>query len=170
MFAKAHPLPPTTARRLLAVLLSLSLYGCAAGPDFVPPTADAPEDWSSWRSVDAALRALPNEGDSLSSQLPADWWLVFDDQVLNDLQQRALSASPDLQTAALHFAQARVQRSTVAAQRGVDVGVSAGVSRQRQSEYGAGTRMLDLISSDRALAELLSEPFNLYQSGFDASW
>jgi outer membrane protein TolC len=76
-----------------------------------------------------------------------------------------------LQTAALHFAQARAQRSTVEAQRGPQVNANGGAIRQRQSEYGASTRMIDAIGGDRStLAQVLSEPFTLYQIGFDASW
>lgn len=162
------PTAPTMTRPiLLAIVLTLALTGCATGPAYDKPAAQAPDDWTTWRSGDESLR-IPVEA---SQALPAPWWLAFNDPVLDQLQQRAIEASPDLRTAALHFAQARVQRSTTAAQRGPDVGVSGGVSRQRQSEYGAGTRMLDALGGDRArLAEHLSEPFTLYQAGFDASW
>src|SRR5690606_21338820 len=88
------------------------------------------------------------------------------------LLARAREASPDLRTAALRFAQSRVQRQTAAAQRGPRVDASAGVSRQRQSEYGAGTRMLDAIAPNNReqLVSVLSDPFTLHQAGFDASW
>jgi len=152
---------------LACCALVLALAGCAAGPDFVRPTPAAPDDWTSWRSADDSLRTLTGTGQAL----PAQWWQVFGDPLLDRLEQRAFAASPDLQTAALHFAQSRMQRSTVAAQRGPEVGVSGGVNRQRQSEYGAGTRMADAIGGDReTLAKVLSEPFTLYQAGFDASW
>ena len=103
--------------------------------------------------------------------MPSQWWLAFGDPVLNQLQQRAVAASPDLRTAALRYAQARVQRGVVAAQRAPEIDASGGITRQRQSEYGAGTRMIDAIGGDReTLAKALSEPFTLYQAGFDASW
>ena len=53
--------------------------------------------------------------------------------VLNQLQQRAVAASPDLRTAALRYAQARVQRGVVAAQRAPEIDASGGITRQRQS-------------------------------------
>jgi NodT family efflux transporter outer membrane factor (OMF) lipoprotein len=153
---------------LAAGVLALALAGCAVGPDFVRPAPAAPDDWTSWRSADDSLR-MPVGGEQ---PLPEHWWRAFGDPLLNRLQERALDASPDLRTAALRLAQARVQRSTVAAQQGPEVGVSGSVNRQRQSEYGAGTRMIDAIGvDDRAtLAKILSEPFTLYQAGFDASW
>ena len=153
--------------RLAMCLLALALAGCAVGPDFVKPTPATPDDWTSWRSADDALRMpVGNE-----QTLPADWWRAFGDPTLDQLAQRAFEASPDLQTAALRFAQARAQRSTVEAQRGPQVDASGGAVRQRQSEYGAGTRMIDAIGGDRStLAQVLSEPFTFYQIGFDASW
>jgi outer membrane protein TolC len=149
-----------------ALALALALTGCAVGPDFVRPTPAAPDDWTSWRSGDASLR-IPGEA---TQALPAIWWQAFDDATLNALQRRAFAASPDLQTAALHFAQARAQRSTVAAQRGPEVNASGSATRQRQSESGASTRMLGIRGADPRLTELLAEPFTLYQAGFDASW
>ena len=160
-----HPRHFGLAASVLA--LTLALAGCAVGPDFVRPTPAAPDDWTSWRSAHASLRTPVGT----EKPWPSPWWQTFNDPVLDGLVQRALASSPDLQTAALHFAQARVQRSTTAAQRGPEVGVSAGANRQRQSEYGAGTRIIDAIGSDRAgLVNILSEPFTLYQAGFDASW
>lgn len=153
--------------RLGVCLLALALAGCAVGPEFVKPTPAAPDDWTSWRSYDNALHTPVGT----EQALPADWWRAFGDPTLDRLARRAFEASPDLQTAALHFAQARAQRSTVEAQRGPQVNASGGAIRQRQSEYGASTRMIDAIGGDRStLAQVLSEPFTLYQIGFDASW
>lgn len=152
---------------LTACALAFALAGCAVGPDFTRPETAAPDDWNSWRSADDALRAPL----AATPALPSQWWLAFGDPVLNQLQQRAVAASPDLRTAALRYAQARVQRGVVAAQRAPEIDASGGITRQRQSEYGAGTRMIDAIGGDReTLAKALSEPFTLYQAGFDASW
>ena len=88
--------------------------------------------------------------------------------VLNQLQQRAVAASPDLRTAAALCAGAGPAASS---QRAPEIDASGGITRQRQSEYGAGTRMIDAIGGDRETpAKALSEPFTLYQAGFDASW
>lgn len=152
--------------RLAPLVIALMLAGCAAvGPDHQPPQAAAPDDWTSWRSADASLRDV-----SATSGLFATWWQAFGDPVLDVLQQRAAASSPDLQTAALHFAQARAQRSTVAAQRGPNVSVGAGATRQAQSEHGASTRMIGVMGASPSVTELLAAPFTLYQAGFDASW
>ena len=145
------------------------LSGCSAvGPDFQAPEVQSPTSWHDRPSADAALAA------PLSSNLPLsqDWWKAFHDPVLDTLQQRAAQASPDLQTAALRLAQSRVQRSTVAAQRGPQVNANAAATRQRQSEYSAGTRLVDAVAPGNRddLVSVLSDPFALYQAGFDASW
>jgi NodT family efflux transporter outer membrane factor (OMF) lipoprotein len=148
--------------------IALTLNGCASGaPQYVKPEPPAPADWTTWRSGDDAVRGSVPAAEAL----PENWWDAFGDPVLNQLQDRAVKVSPDLQTAALHFAQARVQRQTVSAQRGPQVNVTAGASAVRQSEFGAGIRIIDAIGADRdRIVPLIAEPYGFYQAGFDASW
>lgn len=151
-------------------VLAAALAGCAVGPDFHAPAAPHPDDWTRWRSGDASLIAQTGAADAA---LPAEWWRAFGDPVLDRLQERAVAASPDLRTAALRFAQARAQRDATAAQRGPTVDLNGGMTRQRQSEYAAGTRMLDAVGGGAnrdELAEFLAEPHTVRQAGFDASW
>ncbi|MEJ2409352.1 MAG: efflux transporter outer membrane subunit [Novosphingobium sp.] len=144
-----------------------SLAGCTMGPNFVPPQPTAPGDWSSWRSGDSSLIAPVGTDETI----PSNWWTLFGDPVLDGLEREALAASPDLETAALHYAQARVQLEGAGAGGRPQVNVGADVVRNRQSEHGASTRLFDVIGSDRsALAKYLAEPFTLYQGGFDAAW
>ncbi|WP_432239552.1 efflux transporter outer membrane subunit [Herbaspirillum robiniae] len=152
---------------LLPCALALALQsGCAVGPDFVPPTASAPENWTSWRSSDDSLK-MP----VLSEKMPANWWEIFGDPILDRIQSHALESSPDIHTAALRYAQARTQRIGIEALSSPAVNLTGGVIRQRQSEYGAGTRLIDALGGSREkLASSLAEPFTLYQAGFDASW
>lgn len=161
-------LAPSRSRLGVGLLvLMLALAGCATGLDFVKPAPAAPDDWTNWRSGDDSLRGAS----ATAPALPSRWWLALGDPVLDRLQERAITGSPDIATALLRYRQARVKATTVAAQRGPDVSVGGNATRQRQSQYGAGTRMVDAIGGDRArLAEVLSEPFTLHLAGFDASW
>ena len=167
-----HEIPraPVAPRRLALApcLVAIVVAGCTVGPDFVKPTPAAPDDWTAWHSGDESLKMPPGAGESLRP----DWWRTFGDPVLDRLEQRAFEASPDLQTATLHFAQARVQRNVVAGERAPQVDLNGAVIRQRQSENGAGSRVLRAIAGDKAqpFIDLVSEPFTLYQAGFDASW
>src|SRR3546814_763430 len=111
------------------------------------------------------MRISDWSSDVCSSDLP----------VLDELQARAVSGSPDLRTAALHVAQARIQRGATEAQGLPQVNAGATVTRQRQSENGASSRLLDVVSGSSgsdsdALSKLLAEPFTLYQGGLDVSW
>ncbi|NID14724.1 efflux transporter outer membrane subunit [Luteibacter yeojuensis] len=148
-----------------------ALAGCAVGPDFERPRASAPTDWSSARGGDASLHdpALV-ASDARSSDA---WWKAFGDPVLDQLEAQAAAANPDLGTAALRFAQSREQRRATAAQRGPRVDVDATAQRQRPSENGTTSRTIDVLApAERRdeLVRLLSQPFNDYQAGFDASW
>lgn len=154
-------------RTFLALALGMSpIAGCTVGPDFVAPQTTAPGDWSSWHSGDGLLVSGVDGG-----AMPADWWTLFGDPVLDRLVQQALAASPDVETAALHYAQARVQLEGAGTARLPQVDAKADVSRNRLSEFGASTRLFDALGTDRdTLAKLLSQPYTLYRGGFDASW
>lgn len=160
--------PATTS--MLTCLAALGiLSGCnAVGPDFKAPEVQSATSWNTLSSADATL-AAPLQSDA---PLRHDWWKAFNDPVLDMLQQRAAQASPALQTTALRLAQSRVQRSTATAQRGPQVNANAAATRQRQSEYSAGTRLVDAVAPGNRdeLVSVLSDPFALYQAGFDASW
>jgi outer membrane protein TolC len=159
---------------LLSVVLSgmaVLLAGCAAvGPEFKAPTPDAPPDFAAWHGGAADLADAARTAPAASAAPRG--WAMFGDPVLDGLLQRALVANPDLQTAALRFAQSRVQRGIVDSQQGVQVGASAAATRLRASESGETSRMLDAINppNRQDLVQFLSEPHNFYQAGFDASW
>jgi len=147
-------------------LLCAALAACtAAGPDYHAPQAAAPQQWSEWHGGAAELSdtGLPD------SEKPA--FARFSDPVLASLLAQA-GANLDVKTATLRFAQSRKQRDLAASQQGPQFGVHAGATRQRQSETGAATRMADALApgSRNALVAVLSDPFTVYQAGFDASW
>jgi len=154
-----------------ALALALALTGCNAGPDYRAPEVDAPADFSAAHGGAPELAALQQPQ---SAPEAADQWRVFSDPVLDELQRRALLSSPDLQSAALRLAQSRAQRAIAGSQRGPQLDFNAGVSRQNQSETGAGNRVINAIAppgAERdALIKTVSQPFDLYQVGFDASW
>ena len=149
-------------------VIALVMAGCASGaPKYVKPEPPAPPDWMTWRSGDASLHEPLETGETL----PENWWAAFSDPVLDELQRLAVQASPDLKTAALHFAQARVQRQTVSPQHGVQGNLYASATGRRESELGAGVRLIDALGADPAkIAPLIAEPYGFYQVGFDVSW
>jgi NodT family efflux transporter outer membrane factor (OMF) lipoprotein len=153
-------------KTLSLTLLCGALAACTAvGPDYRAPQAAAPQQWNEWHGGAAELSdtGLPDGGKLAFAR--------FNDPVLAALLAQA-AANPDLQTATLRFAQSRKQRDITASQQGPQLGVHAGATRQRQSETGAATRMADALAPgarDSVIA-VLSDPYTVYQAGFDASW
>ena len=153
----------------VALLVSSAIVGCAAvGPDFKPSPVDAPARWSERHGGDASLAAP----EAAASPLPGDRWSVFGDPALSRLLALATEANQDVKTAALRLLQARVDETTVRAQRGVQVTGRGGVARERQSESGSSSRIVNAIggANSQSYIGFLSAPFTLYQAGFDASW
>ena len=58
------------------------------------------------------MEAKPSDG-----ELRSDWWMLFNDPVLNKLEEQAMAANPDLQAAAERFVQARDVMMQVRSQR-----------------------------------------------------
>jgi NodT family efflux transporter outer membrane factor (OMF) lipoprotein len=81
-----------------ALLASVSLAACAAGPDYVapvpPPAAEAPFAGS--------------QSPEVSTAAPDDtWWRLYDDPVLNRLVRDALAANTDVRVAVARIEKAR---------------------------------------------------------------
>ena len=154
--------------KFAAGVIAVTLTACAVGPDHKKPEPASPDDWSTWRSSDESLHAPV----AVSETLQPQWWRAFNDPVLDRLQQRAIESSPDLMTAALHFAQARTQLTGAAARQLPELSLTGSVARQAQSENNSGMRLLDVIGVPNRdeLARLIAEPFTYYQAGFDLSW
>ena len=146
------------------------LAACAVGPRFQPPHPDVPTQWDGGALEPTA--ALPSR--IAAEALDAQWWQSFADPLLSELVATARTANPDLEMATLRVAQSRRQREAVLGGRLPSVTASASYQRQRQSEHGTSTRLIDAIGApgaDRdAIIEVLSEPFDVYQAGFDAAW
>ena len=106
----------------LAVAALLSACG-TVGKDFVAPQGvDAP----AYRHAAAAPQ-------DQAARLPAQWWTVFNDATLTQLEQRALHDNPTVRAAAQRLVQARAQLGVTRAGELPTVGVSAGVSNSRTS-------------------------------------
>jgi len=74
--------------RASIVLLALPLLAsCALGPDFTRPDVDTPDAW----------RQPAGTGESIAT---LDWWMVFDDPVLQELIETALAENRDVRIAA----------------------------------------------------------------------
>lgn len=118
-----------TLRSLALVSLSaLALSGCAVGPDYV---ATSPSPASS-----GPLLAVGSSPVSLSP-VPADWWRLYDDPVLDGLVSDALAANTDVRQAVANIQRARASLRTARAGRLPQTSIGASGNYERQSEIQA---------------------------------
>ncbi|WP_419735860.1 efflux transporter outer membrane subunit [Pseudomonas sp. COR18] len=110
------------------LLLIAGLQGCSLAPTYKVPQINLPEQYREQTSDGPWHLARP--GDPLSSQ----WWLLFQDEHLNDLQQRLLTANPDLAAALAHYDGAQAYASQLHAGLFPQISASAQPERQRQSD------------------------------------
>lgn len=113
------------AERALAALAMLALAGCSMAPAYQPPSVAVPqgfkeaEGWTAATPMDAAPRG--------------EWWKLFGDPLLDDLETQAAAASPTLAAALARYDQARaaarIERSDLFPQ----VDAVGDASRQRVS-------------------------------------
>ncbi|GAB1575697.1 efflux transporter outer membrane subunit [Bordetella petrii] len=139
-------------RRLAGVALAALLGGCAVGPDFAPPP-------------DALTHAVlaprqPAAGAALhAGEVPEQWWRLFGDPVLDQLQARVAAGNLDLQAAASRVAQSRARAGIAAAAAWPRLAIGGSVSREAVSEHGKFVAM-----------GASTDPFDYWRVGFDASW
>jgi NodT family efflux transporter outer membrane factor (OMF) lipoprotein len=115
----------------LSSLSALALAGCAVGPDYVATT---PRPASSGPFL--AVGAPP----VTPSPLPADWWRLYDDPVLDGLVADALAANTDLRQAVARIERARAGLRGAGAARlpQTTIGAGGGYSRLAEGEVPAG--------------------------------
>ena len=108
-------------KRVLLLLLTLSLSACMVGPDYRRPDIEAPAAWR----VDKA------EAGEISNLA---WWEQFQDPVLARLVGQALENNKDLEIATANVDQAFAQYGITRAAQWPQVDAGASASRQRLSE------------------------------------
>ena len=129
------------------------LAGCAVGPDFVSPE-------NKWRVAELTPRA-DYAGSRMTSNadVPSQWWNLFKDKLLTELESRALLGNLDLQTAATRIEQSRAQLGITAGQLMPSVSAGASYTRKALSAHG-----------ELAALGAPTSPQNLWLMGLDASW
>lgn len=80
---------------LLAPLLAALVAGCKLGPDYKRPSVQVPTDWR-WKAAEPRDDVERGE-----------WWRMFNDPMLNALEEKAIAANQDLKAAAARVMQAR---------------------------------------------------------------
>ena len=112
----------------LAALMLLLLQGCSMAPTYKVPSVDLPAGYREQTSDGPWHSAQP------SDQLAPEWWKLYNDPRLTDLQQQLLKANPDLAAALAHFDASQAYASQLHAGLFPQITASAQPLRQRQSD------------------------------------
>jgi len=117
-------------RRLLSGVALLALAGCGVPPHVAQkPVIESPTTQGAFREGDA----LQQTGAVSRDDLPARWWHLYDDPVLDGLEEQALAANIDLRVAQASLTRARAVSAAAEGQREPDFAASFGVQRARLS-------------------------------------
>ncbi|MGH7168144.1 MAG: efflux transporter outer membrane subunit, partial [Nitrospiraceae bacterium] len=114
------------------ILLVLTLSACSdwlphadLAPDYQPAQFVVP---ASWHGASPFVEAKPSDG-----ELRSDWWKLFNDPVLDRLEQQAMAANPHLQAAAERFVQARDVMMQVRSRRIPQIGLGGKITDNQHS-------------------------------------
>ncbi len=129
--ASGGRVPPTATASLrlslvVVVAAAVLLTGCVVGPDFKSPTAVSP---ATWRDQDQPI--------SSPHRLATNWWAIFSDETLNELEGRALSGNQDLKKALARVDENRANLRVAKSTRYPAIDVNQSYERGRNSETGS---------------------------------
>ena len=113
-------------RSVLVLAVAAVLAGCNLAPAYKVPATPAS---AQYKDIGPWVQAQP------ADQLPrADWWSLYGDAQLDQLQQRLLAHNADLAAALAHYEQAQALSREARADLFPQIGAAAGGVRQRQSD------------------------------------
>jgi NodT family efflux transporter outer membrane factor (OMF) lipoprotein len=149
------------SRHRTALVASIAvLGGCAAGPDYHAPAADAPPQFAATTAAAAAGSPSPTGQDL------AVWWHALNDPELDSLVDRAVSANLDIEIALNRLQQARTYEAVVLSSALPDLNASAAAGRGTGSDLGRGRADQALVSATNTQG--LKQVNTL--EGFDGAW
>ena len=132
----------------LPVILIFLLSGCAVGPDYMKPAVSEPVQW------------IEKEDPKVKEQAAdySQWWIVFNDPILNKLVETAYEQNLPLWIAGIRILEARAQ-----------LGIAIG-KIYPQSQFGRGELRYNELSENQANAALADQSYWNDSLGLDASW
>ncbi|MFM0061516.1 efflux transporter outer membrane subunit, partial [Paraburkholderia phytofirmans] len=161
----------------LALLLCSMLTGCLVGPNFERPQTATPDVFNRTQTAQASSKAV-------ESEFTAEWWTLFNDPILDSLEQQLTDANLDVAAASARLRQSRAQQRIAGAEEYPTLNGAASYDRERgspngilsllgvtptgsQTQSASGSAPLGVAPLPGAKG---SPAYDLYQFGFDASW
>jgi len=110
----------TAVRNTFAVAAALAAGGCMVGPDYQRPSVDLPEKYASV-AENGELKVRP------------DWWMLYDDPVLNQLIASTLERNADIRLAVARIEEADANLREANAAFLPEIDLSGNANRTRSS-------------------------------------
>ena len=142
------------------IALTVSMAGCAVGPDYHKPQTKLPDGFIAASDARDTANGGPGAID------PAKWWHALNDSQLDSLIDRAIQANPSLEIALTRLQQARTFETVLTGNALPYVEVSVGAGRGTGSNLARGrvAPPLNAASNTAGLEHINSI------AGFDAAW
>jgi NodT family efflux transporter outer membrane factor (OMF) lipoprotein len=118
---------------ILSVCMFLPIAGCKVGPVYkAPPSILAP---AFKETPPANITDGWKPGQPSDAQLKGDWWTIFGDAKLNELEAQVDTANQTLKSAEANFRAARAEIIYARASKAPTIGVAPGVGAIRNSAH-----------------------------------
>ncbi|MDR2324808.1 MAG: efflux transporter outer membrane subunit [Acidovorax sp.] len=138
------------------------LAGCSMAPVYQRPALAVPANFKEATPAAAEqgiwLPAQHGAANAPAAALPQDWWTVFGDATLNQLQTQAAAGSPSVEQAVARLRSAQALVATSRAAQSPTLGLSGSGSRARSNTTN---------SSSGTQSSRIAESYSL---GLNASW
>ena len=121
--------------RNLAMLLAVLVAGCSLAPAFEQPAVDTPPQW---KELTPAERGSWKTAQPAEAEPRGEWWKVFGDPTLDQLEADAIAANQSLKAAAARVTQARALVGVAKADRIPQVDAGFGVTREKPTGASLG--------------------------------
>lgn len=129
--------PDRSATLPALVVAATMLAGCTLGPDFRRPDAPVPGHYPALTQTTAGDEAAQQL--LLGQQLDQAWWQLFRSADVNSVVTRALAQNHTIAAAAFTLAQAQELANARAGTLDPQVGVAAGIGREKYGDQFLGT-------------------------------
>jgi len=161
-------------KRIPAVPLLLLLLGaCTVGPDYSPPEWLSPASWFARK----AEPIPPEPSVAVAESIDPNWWKLFKDPVLTNLEHRVAGENLDVRIAGVRIAESRAQLGVAGAAQFPNLNANGSYTREKSSDVGVFASAPNALGANGAFGNTTGgirghtlNPFDVYQVGFDATW
>lgn len=149
-------------KKIMTILLGLLVTACAVGPDYVRPGVEIP---ATYKEAPPRTWKLAHPADEEDR---GQWWMVFKDPVLNDLENQVVVSNQNI---AVAVAQYEAALATVDIQRAAFFPTISGTASYTRQKLPASGLIGNSIGGGNTNVQPKSNPpFETYFLALNATW